>query len=188
MYFETTKQGNCVGAADVVDGDDVRVVEVGDGAGLGQVGFGVVGPGDQMGVRHLDRHGALQLVVVGQVDEAEAALAQQPLDAVAADVRRQRGGGVSAEGRGWGRDAPGRRGRAGIRTCPEPRKQRPDLRVDELEFLPPLPDFRQQLGAVAAHLLRRLPRVEHLLEQFEHLGVAGHGSFLKVGACHPAAT
>ena len=48
-----------------------------------------------------------------------------------------------------------------------------DLHVDELTFLPPLPDFRQQLKAVAAHLLRRLPRVEHLLEQFEHLGVAG---------------
>ena len=36
-------------------------------------------------MRHLDRHEPLQLVVVGQVDEAEPAFAQDPLDAVAAD-------------------------------------------------------------------------------------------------------
>src|SRR5262249_2323586 len=65
-------------------------------------------------------------------------------------------------------------GRAGVRACPKPRKESPDLVVDEAERLPPPPDLREQLGAVAAHLLRRLPRVEHLLEQSEHLGVAGH--------------
>jgi hypothetical protein len=42
-----------------------------------------------------------ELVVVGQVEAAEAALAQQPLDAVAADVRRQR-----RFGRGAGRLLP----------------------------------------------------------------------------------
>ena len=36
-------------------------------------------------MRHLDRHEPLQLVVVGQIDEAEAALAQHLLDAVATD-------------------------------------------------------------------------------------------------------
>ena len=61
------------------------MVEVGDGAGFGQVGFGIFGPGDQLAVRHLDGHGAMQLLVVGQVDQAEAALAQQPLHPVAAD-------------------------------------------------------------------------------------------------------
>jgi hypothetical protein len=39
-------------------------------------------------VRHLDGHQPLQLFVAGQVDPAEAALAQQPLDTVAADVRQ----------------------------------------------------------------------------------------------------
>src|SRR5262249_20413093 len=95
---------------------------------------------------------------------------------------------VTAEGRGRSRGGARPRGRAGIRTCPEPRKQRPDLRVDELEFLPPLPDFGEQLGEVAAYLLRRLARVEHLLEQSEHLGVADHGfSILNLVAFHPAA-
>ncbi len=92
MYFETTKQGNLVGAADIVDRHDVRVVEVGDGAGFGQIGFGVFGASHQLGVRHLDGDEPLQLVVVGEVDEAEAALAQDFLDAVATDVLRLRGG------------------------------------------------------------------------------------------------
>ena len=86
MYFETTKQGQSVGAADVVDGHDVRVVEVGDGAGFGQIGLGVFGPGNEPAVRHLDGHEPLQLLVVGQVDAPEAALAQDSLDAVATDA------------------------------------------------------------------------------------------------------
>ena len=49
MYFETTKQGQSLGAADIVDRHDVRVIEAGDGAGFGQVGFGVFGPGDAVG-------------------------------------------------------------------------------------------------------------------------------------------
>ena len=86
--------GALLGAADIVDGNDVRMVEVGDGAGFGQIGFGVFGPGDQLAVRHLDGDEPLQLVVVGQVDEAEAALAQDPLDPVATDLA----------GRGFRRD------------------------------------------------------------------------------------
>ena len=35
--------------------------------------------------------------------------------------------------------------------------------------------FRLVDEAVAAHLFGSLPRVEHLLEQFEQVGVAGHG-------------
>src|SRR5262249_6448694 len=53
--------GAVLGAAHVVDGHDVRVVEAGDGAGFGQVGFGVLGPGYQPAVRHLDGDGPLQL-------------------------------------------------------------------------------------------------------------------------------
>ena len=44
------------------------------------------GAGDPLGVGHLDRHRAVELVVVGQVDPAEAALAQQPDHPVAADL------------------------------------------------------------------------------------------------------
>ena len=49
MYFETTKQGQSLGAADIVDRNDVRMIEVGDGAGFGQVGFGIFGSIDQLG-------------------------------------------------------------------------------------------------------------------------------------------
>src|SRR5262249_59673429 len=77
---------------------------------------------------------------------------------------------------------------ASIRIYPKPRKQRPHLRVDELELLPPLPDFGEQLGAVAAHLLRRLAQFEHLPEHSVHLRVAGHRRrLLKLAACHRAA-
>ena len=48
-----------VGAAHVMDRHDVRVVEVGEDAGFGQVGFGVLGAGDALRVRHLDGHGAV---------------------------------------------------------------------------------------------------------------------------------
>jgi hypothetical protein len=70
------------------------VIQAGGGAGLGEVGVGVLGAGDQLRVRHLDGHRALELVVAGQEDAAEATLAQEPLDAVAADVRREEGGRV----------------------------------------------------------------------------------------------
>ena len=49
MYLETTIAQAVVGAADVVDRDDVRVVEAGQDAGLGQVGLGVRRRGDAVG-------------------------------------------------------------------------------------------------------------------------------------------
>ena len=98
MNFDTMKQGKSVGAAHVEDGDDVRVVEAGDGAGLGEVGVGVRGLAIRCGVRHLDRHQALELLVAGQVDAAEAALAQEPLDAVAADVPGKTDSGATESG------------------------------------------------------------------------------------------
>ena len=88
MYFETTKQGNSLGAADIEDGDDVRVIEVGDGAGFGQVGFGIFGSIHQLAMWHLDGHRAAQLVVVGQIHQAEPALAQHSFDPVATDAIR----------------------------------------------------------------------------------------------------
>ena len=61
------------------------MIEIGDGAGFGQIGLGIFGLRDQLGVRHLDGDGPVQLLVVGQIDEAEAAFAQHLLDAVATD-------------------------------------------------------------------------------------------------------
>ena len=72
-----------------MDGDNVRVVQVGDRAGLDQIRLGVFRPGNEPAVGHLDRHEALQLVVTGQVDEAEIPLSENSLNPVTADVLRQ---------------------------------------------------------------------------------------------------
>src|SRR5262249_17448539 len=69
------------GAADVVDGDDVGVVEGGVQAGLRVVGL-QRGRGEPVGERQLDGDEAVEVVVAGQVDDAEAPLAQLPLDGV----------------------------------------------------------------------------------------------------------
>ena len=90
------------------------MIEAGDGAGFGQIGFGVFGPGHQLAVRHLDGHETLQLLVVGQVDEAEAAFAQDSLDPVATDslgllggrllgLRLPAGADLLVRGRSWGK-------------------------------------------------------------------------------------
>src|SRR5262249_35739819 len=88
------KAGAVLGAADIENRDDVRMVEAGDGAGFGQVGFGVTRPSDKPGVRHLDGHEPLQLLVVGQVDDAEATLAQDFLHPVATNLLRSFGGNL----------------------------------------------------------------------------------------------
>ena len=66
-------------ASHVVNRDDVRMFEAGHGAGFGQIQFGIFGASDPIGVGHLDGDGAMQLFVMGQIDEAEAPFAQQLL-------------------------------------------------------------------------------------------------------------
>jgi hypothetical protein len=80
--------GELLGRAHVKDRDNVGVVEIGNSAGFAQVGFGVRGRGDKMGVRNLDGDESLQTVVISEVNEAEASLAQQINDPIATDVRR----------------------------------------------------------------------------------------------------
>lgn len=69
------------------------MVQPGDGAGLGEVSLGVFRPGDAIRMGNLDGDRPPELLVVGKVDEAETALAQDFLDTVAADGRGQRIGG-----------------------------------------------------------------------------------------------
>ena len=64
------------------------MVEIGDRAGLGQIRFGIFGLGDQLGVRHLDGDGPVQLLILSQIDEAEAPSAQHFLDPVSTDPPR----------------------------------------------------------------------------------------------------
>ena len=80
--------GILVGPPDVVDRDDVGMVQAGDVAGLREVELGVLWPLDQPGVGHLDGHVAMQLLVEGQVDQAEPPLPQQPLHPITADPLR----------------------------------------------------------------------------------------------------
>ena len=64
-----------LGAADVVDWDDARVVEMGQSAGLAQVLLDVVGAGDALGAGDFDGHVPVEILVVGEVDAPEASLA-----------------------------------------------------------------------------------------------------------------
>ena len=63
------------------------MIEVGDGAGLGQVELRRLRGISPVRMRDLDRDLAVQLVVVSETDEAETAFAQKPFDAVATDAR-----------------------------------------------------------------------------------------------------
>ncbi len=81
-----------VGGPDIVDRHDVGVVEGGEDAGLGEVGFDSLAIAHPAGVRHLDGNGAVQLFVASQVDAPEAALAEDLLDPVATDPHGQVGG------------------------------------------------------------------------------------------------
>ena len=70
---------------------DIRVIEVGDRAGFGQVGFGVFGTGHQLAVRNFNGDEPLQLLVISQIDEAEATLSEYPFNPIATnDFRRLR--------------------------------------------------------------------------------------------------
>ncbi len=89
-----------VGPAHVVDGDDARVVEPGEGAGLGQVGLDILATEDPIRVGHLDRHGAVEIVVLSQIDPAETAMAQESDHPVATELRghTERHGGIGSGG------------------------------------------------------------------------------------------
>ena len=72
------------------------MIEIGDRASFGEIGLGIFRLRDQLGVRDLDGNGPVQLLILGQIDKAEAAFAEDLLDAVATDVlwlRSGNGGG-----------------------------------------------------------------------------------------------
>ena len=83
--FRDNVAGVVLRAADIMHRDDAGMVEIGDRASLGQIRFRIFGLRDQAGVRHLDGDGPVQLLIVSEIDKAEAPLAQHFLDAVATD-------------------------------------------------------------------------------------------------------
>ncbi len=171
LYEFKGEERPSVRLADLVDLHDVRMLQPRDGLGLypepRPLGWVAIGAGE-----HLEGDGPLEGQVPRLVDDAHAAPAEYRLHLIAGNLRQVGGGrhGVLVNCR---RSTSGDV-RAVIQNGPKSRQQRPDLGVDEAEFLPPLPDFREQVGAVAAHLFGRLPRVEHFLEQSEHVRVARH--------------
>ncbi len=90
------------------------MVEVRDRASLVQIRFGVFGPADQPAMRHLDCHRPAQLVVLGQIHQAEPTLAQHAFDPIPTDSIGELSGGLVTSN---GRSLPGRpfRGRIVVR-------------------------------------------------------------------------
>jgi hypothetical protein len=99
------------GAADVVHGNNVRVIKDGERTGLGQISLNVLRAGNPLGVRNLDGHGTAQFLVACQVDAAEAAFSQHLGHPVAADALREHGRSVKGRSR---RLRLGKRCRGGI--------------------------------------------------------------------------
>jgi hypothetical protein len=78
--------------ADLVDRDDVRVVEQGDGLGLVAEPADLVFGGQCGGADHLERNLAVQADLARLVDDAHAAAANLGLDLVVAEVADERAG------------------------------------------------------------------------------------------------
>ena len=68
------------------------MLEPGEDLGLDEKRFDVLRRRDSFGVRHLDGDGPVELVIVCKIDAPEAALPEQPDDAIAADLDRIAGG------------------------------------------------------------------------------------------------
>ena len=83
-----------VGAADIINRNDVRVIEPGEHPRLGQIRFGILGSGDAFRIGNFDRHTPIEFSVMGEIDPAEGPLAQQAKQTIAADkqLRRKRPG------------------------------------------------------------------------------------------------
>ena len=72
--------------ADLVDRDDARVVEEGDGLGLVPEPAQLVVAGEQAGPDHLEGDGSIERDLSGLVDDAHAAAAEFAADLVVAEV------------------------------------------------------------------------------------------------------
>src|SRR5204862_1286362 len=68
------------GGADAVDGDDVGVVERGGDLGFALEAFGGVGAVSELQRQDFEGDGAVELDLVGEVDERHAAAAEQLVD------------------------------------------------------------------------------------------------------------
>ena len=83
--FGNDVAGTVLCAADIMHRDDAGMIEIGDRASFGEIRLCIFRLRDQLGVRNLDGNGPVQLLILGQIDKAEAAFAEHLLDAVATD-------------------------------------------------------------------------------------------------------
>ena len=65
------------------------MVELGDGAGFGQINVGDARFFHEFAVRHLDCHQPFELIVPCQIDQPEATFAEHAFDPITADPLRQ---------------------------------------------------------------------------------------------------
>jgi hypothetical protein len=79
-----------LGAAYVVDRDDVGVIQAGQDAGFGEVSLDSFGLRNPMAVRHLNGHLAPQLLIITLINQPEAAFAERPDNSVAAQTNGRR--------------------------------------------------------------------------------------------------
>jgi hypothetical protein len=90
--------------ADLVDGDDIGVLQAGDGLRLRLEAGAADGLGEPAGQHHLEGHQAAQRLLPGLVDDAHAAAAQLLQDHIHADPLRHAGRGHHGSGnRRWRR-------------------------------------------------------------------------------------
>ena len=88
------------GLAGLVDGDDVRMVQLARRPGFAQEALDLLGAVQQAGAGHLEGDLAVQLRIVRPVDRAERAAAQLAADLKAADGERLASGGSRGGRRG----------------------------------------------------------------------------------------
>jgi hypothetical protein len=73
-------------ATHIEDRHDVGMVQLGEDAGLAEIGLDILIPGDSFRIGHLDGHWSIDVVVMGQIDPAEPSPAQQADHPITADL------------------------------------------------------------------------------------------------------
>ena len=68
------------------------MIQIRHRTGFGQIRLGIFGLRDQSGVRHFHSHAAIQLFVVGQIDQSKTTFAEYSLDSVTTDALRMLSG------------------------------------------------------------------------------------------------
>jgi hypothetical protein len=116
--------------------------------------------------QHLDRHRAIQLELLGLVNHAHAAAAENRVDLITGD-ERQRGREVQRP--------------LGISGAPGCREHLLDLCFHILTSFPALADLPQQFGSVGADFLRSSTGIQRFFEQLQDSRFIMHRVYAPAG-------